>query len=154
MDRSPGVRHLLAAALTAALAHVPAARAQGGWPQWDVVLRDGRRVEANPLGAPDDAHVAISVGGMEGHDTTIARARVAYLAARPAPGTTLPPRPAGRACEDAVVRLDGRRTIGRVTLARVAYSQGVVRQRGADVDLRDVAYLTFARPCRAKGPPP
>jgi hypothetical protein len=90
---------------------------------------------------------------MQGHDTTIGRTRVAYLAAHPAPGTTLPPRPTGRSCDDVVVRLDGRRTTGRVTLARVMYSQGVVRQRGVDVDLRDVAYLVFARPCPAEGPP-
>ena len=34
MDRYPGVRHL------AALAALLGALGQGGWPQWDVVLRD------------------------------------------------------------------------------------------------------------------
>jgi hypothetical protein len=134
---------LLCAALPTAL------RAQGGWRQWDVHLRDGTRVEANPLGAPDDAHVAISVGGVTGRDTTIARARIAYIAAR-APAESLPPAPSGDACADVVVRRDGRRTTGRVTLTRVEYSEGTITQRGDRIALRDVAYLVFGRPCRER----
>lgn len=129
------------------------AAAQGGWRQWDVYLRDGTRVEANPLGAPDDAHLSISVGGYAGHDRTIPRARIDYLAAQttvgparePTPGAPLPPVPAARPCDDVVVRRDGRRTTGRVTLARVEHSEGLVRQRDADIDLREIAYIRFAR---------
>ena len=136
---------LLCAALPGAL------RAQGGWRQWDVYLRDGTRVEANPLGSPDDAHIAISVGGVTGHDTTIARTRIAYIAAQ-APAESLPPAPSGNACADVVVRRDGRRTTGHVTLVRVEYSEGTVVQRGDSIDLREVAYLVFARPCGAHPP--
>ena len=121
--------------------------AQGGWRQWDVYLRDGTRREANPLGARDDAHVAISVGGVTGHDTTFARARIAYIAAQ-APAESLPPAPLGDTCTDVVVRRDGRRTTGHVTLTHVEYSEGTVTQRGDSIDLRDVAYLVFARSCR------
>jgi hypothetical protein len=106
MARSLGVELFAAVALCAAVP-LPVA-AQGGWRAWDLYLRDGTRVEANPFGAPDDAHLAISVGGMEGHDKTIARRRIALIAApttvgprrEPIPGETLPPRPTGRACED------------------------------------------------------
>jgi hypothetical protein len=37
-----------------------------------------------------------------------------------------------------------------VTLAHVEYSEGTVTQRGDSIDLREVAYLVFARPCRAR----
>ncbi len=128
------------------------AAAQGGWRQWDVHLRGGARVEANPLGAPDDSHLAISVGGMEGHDSTIARARVDYIAAQTTvgarreaiPGATLPPAPTARVCEDVIVRRDGRRTSGRVALTRIEYSSGVVSQRGAEIALDEIAYIKFA----------
>ena len=143
------VRPLLAGALLCAI--LPTAlRAQGGWRQWDVYLRDGTRIEANPLGAPDDAHVAISVGGITKREAAIPRARVAYIAAQ-APAGSLPAVPRVRSCDDAVVRRDGRRTTGRVTLARVEYSEGTITQRGNSIDLRDVAYLVFARPCRTYG---
>jgi hypothetical protein len=105
----------------------------------------------NPLGAPDDAHIAISVGGMTGHDTTIARARIAYVAAQ-APVESLPPAPLGDRCADVVVRRDGRRTTGRVTLTRVEYSEGTVTQRGDSISLREVAYLVFGRSCRGAHP--
>jgi hypothetical protein len=41
---------------------------------------------------------------------------------------------------------DGATTVGRITLAHVRWSEGVVVQRGDTVDLRDVAYLVFAPP--------
>ena len=137
---------LLVGVLLCALLPV-ALRAQGGWRRWDVYLRDGTRIEANPLGAPDDGHVAISVGGMSKRDATIPRARIAYIAAQ-APAESLPPAPTGRECQDMVVRRDGRRTSGRVTLARIEYSEGIVRLRGDSISLSEVAYLVFARPCR------
>jgi len=150
MARSLGVELFAAVALCAAVP-LPVA-AQGGWRAWDLYLRDGTRVEANPFGAPDDAHLAISVGGMEGHDKTIARRRIALIAApttvgprrEPIPGETLPPRPTGRACEDVIVRRDGRKTTGHVSLTRVRYSAGVVTQRGVEVALDSIAYIKFA----------
>jgi hypothetical protein len=152
MARSPGVELLAAISLCVALP-LPLA-AQGGWRAWDLVMRDGTRVEANPLGAPDDAHLAISVGGMEGHGRTIARRRVALVAAQttvgprrePVPGDTLPPRPRGRACADVIVRRDGRKTTGHVSLTRVRYSTGVVTQRGVEISLDSIAYIQFANP--------
>lgn len=162
MARSPGVELIAAIALCVALP-LPLS-AQGGWRQWDIYLRDGSRVEANPLGAPDDLHLAISVGGMEGHDSTIARRRVELIAAQttvgprrePIPGDTLPPRPTGRACEDVIVRRDGHKTTGRVSLTRIEYSAGVVTQRGVEVKLDSIAYIKFAdspaRGCRPKAP--
>lgn len=136
--------------------------AQGGWRQWDIHLRDGRRVEANPLGAPDDDHIAISVGGMVRHDLTFTRSQIDYIAAQvtmgpdrePLVGMSLPPKPTGRACEDLIVYRDGRRTTGRVTFTRIAYSEGVVRQGDDEVDLQDVAYIKFANGARHRCSPP
>ena len=150
MVQSAGTRLLVAAVLCATF--VRGAAAQGGWRQWDIQLRDGKRVVANPLGAPDDAHISVSVGGFEGHDSTIARSRIDYMAAQttvdpnrvPVSGTALPPLPTRRSCDDVVVRRDGQRTTGRVTLARIQYSEGIVKQGGAEINLADVAYIKFA----------
>jgi len=131
---------LLTAALCAGLAS--ASPAQGGWRQWEVRLRDGRRLEANPLGAPDDAHLSFSVASYDGRERRIARSLVHVVAALPVPDSL--PAPVVASCEDAIVRRDGTRTVGRITLARVRWSEGVVAQRGDTVDLRDVAYLVFA----------
>jgi len=103
-----------------------------------VYLRSGIRVEANPLGAPDRGHVSLSVGAYEGKEPAIPRSRIDYIAAQ----TTVPP---GGVCADLVVRRDRRRTSGAVTLGRIIYSEGVIRQRGVEIDLRDVAYIKFAR---------
>ena len=131
----------LVAALCAGLAE--ASPAQGGWRQWEVRLHDGQRLEANPLGAPDDAHFSLSVGGYERREGRIARSRVHVLAALPLPDS-LPEAPLVASCEDVIVRRDGARTMGRITLTRVRWSDGVVVQRGDTVDLSDVAYLVFA----------
>jgi hypothetical protein len=156
MARSPGVELFVAVSLCVALP-LPLA-AQGGWRAWDLYLRDGSRIEANPLGAPDDNRLAISVGGMEGHDKTIARRRIALIAAQTTvgprreavPGDTLPPRPTGHACEDLIVLRDGRRTTGHVSLTRIRYSTGVVTQRGVEVTLDSIAYIKLAVPKSAK----
>ena len=150
MARYPGVELIAAISLWEALS-LPLA-SQGGWRAWDLYLRDGSRVEANPLGAPNDAHLAISVGGMERNDLTIARKRIALLAAQttvgtrrePIPGATLPARPSGRTCADMIVFLDGHKTTGRVSLTRIRYSEGVVTQRGVEVKLDSIAYIKFA----------
>ena len=150
MVRSPGVELLVAVAICATLPSRVVA--QGGWSQWDLYLRDGSRIEANPLGAPDDAHLSISVGGFQGTDSTIARSRIALIAAQttvgpnrePIPGAALPPRPGARVCEDMIVRRDGHQTTGRVTLTKIMYSSGVVTQRGAEIALNEIAYIRFA----------
>ena len=131
---------LLTAALCAGLASP--SMAQGGWRQWEVRLRDGRRLEANPLGAPDDAHLSLSVGAYDGRAGRIARSLVNVVAALPVPDS-LSAAPVVT-CEDAIVRRNGTTTLGRINLTRVRWSEGVVVQRGDTVDLRDVAYLVFA----------
>jgi len=160
MVQSAGISLLIAAVTWAAFA--TAAPAQGGWRQWDIQLRDGRRIVANPLGAPDDTHLSVSVGGFEGHDSTIVRSRIEYIAAQPMVGSnrealngTAPaPLLTRGSCSDVVVRRNGRRTTGRVTLVHIQYSEGVVRQRGAKIDLVDVAYIQFtsrsSKHCHAK----
>jgi hypothetical protein len=131
--------------------------AQGGWPAWDLYLRNGSHIVANPLGALDNTHLAISVGGMQGHDSTIARRRVALIAAqttvgsrREPTGDALPPRPTGRSCEDQIVFRDGRTTTGRVSLTRIRYSAGIVTQRGVEVKLDSIAYIKFGDPKAAR----
>jgi hypothetical protein len=61
-----------------------------------------------------------------------------------------------RVCEDLIVRRDGRRSTGHVTLTRIMYSEGVVRQRGSDIDLSDVALhqvcVAFDEGVRTGGP--
>jgi hypothetical protein len=133
---------VLSAAVCAGLAATTPA--QGGWRQWEVRLRDGRRLEANPLGAPDDGHLSLSVAAYERREQRIARAAVRVVAALPVSGDSLPPIPEAALCEDVIVRRDGTSTIGRITLARVRWSEGAVTQRGDTVDLRDVAYIVFA----------
>ena len=124
--------------------HVEASPVQGGWRQWDVRLRDGSRLQANPLGAPDDGHLSLSVGAYDRREHRIARTAVRVVAALPVPGDSLPAMPNLALCEDVIVRRNGTSTVGRITLARVRWSEGVVAQRGDTVDLRDVAYLVFA----------
>lgn len=161
MARSPGVELFAAVSLCVVLP-VPLA-AQGGWRAWDIYLHSGVHLEANPLGAPDDNRIAISVGGMEerGHDRTIARRHITLIAAQTTfgprreaiPGDTLPPRPTGRTCEDVIVLRDGRKATGRVSLTRVRYSAGVVTQRGIEIDLDSIAYIKFADAAAARCTP-
>lgn len=125
--------------------HVEASPVQGGWRQWELRLRDGKRLQANPLGAPDDGHLSLSVGAYDRREHRIARSAVRVVAALPLPGDSLPAMPDAALCEDVIVRRNGTSTIGRIALARVRWSEGVVAQRGDTVDLRDVAYLVFAR---------
>ncbi|HEX6049306.1 MAG TPA: hypothetical protein VFZ21_08555 [Gemmatimonadaceae bacterium] len=132
---------LLVAAMCAGLAE--ASPAQGGWRRWEVHLHDGRRLEANPLGAPDESHLSLSVAAYEGRERRVARKLVHVIAALPRPDT-MPVLPAAAPCEDVIVRRDGKTTAGRISLAHVRWSDGVVTQHGDSVDLRDVAYLIFA----------
>lgn len=128
-----------------------AARAQGGWRAWDVYLRDGTLVEANPLGSRDSTHVMLSVNGR-----TVSRAKIDYLAAQttvgpsrePIPGASLPAPPRGKVCQDVVVHLDGRTTIGKVWFTRIRFSEGVITQRGVEIALEGVAYIKLAHGSR------
>src|SRR5919201_5319466 len=119
----------------------PRAAAQGGWRQWDIRLTDGRHREANPLGALDDEHVRFYMGTGTSADSTIQRAHIDYIAAIHSPLTLLdagvhemPPAPTGRVKQDVVVRLDGRPTVGRVTLKHIQLSAAVVEQNGAEIN--------------------
>jgi hypothetical protein len=150
MARFPGGSAALAAALLVTLAG--SAQAQGGWRQWDVRLRDGTWIVASPLGAPSDTSISRSVGGYDRIEDAIGRGRIDYMAAhdprvldeqKPAP-----PAPEGRSCEDVLVYWDGHRTIGRVHLTQVRWSEGVVTQNGVEVDLQGVAYIKFANTWR------
>ncbi len=150
----PGVRLI---ALAGLLLWPAVLSAQGGWRQWDVYLLDGTRLEANPLGAPDDGHLSRSVGEFERRYPAIPRSRVDYIAARISrPGDevdgSLPAAPKGRVCQDVVVFRDGRRSTGRVTLTRVAWSEGTVRQAGREIDLQEVLFIKFASARRPSGP--
>lgn len=154
MARFPGVRLI---ALAGLLLAPTVLHAQGGWRQWDVHLLDGTRLEANPLGAPDDGHLSLSVGEFERRSPAISRSRVDYIAARMTFGEVDGSRPAvptGRVCQDVVVFRDGRRSTGRVTLTQVAWSEGMVRQAGREIDLQEVVFIKFAsvrRPSCPKG---
>lgn len=156
MARFPGVRLI---ALAGLLLAPTVLHAQGGWRQWDVYLLDGTRLEANPLGAPDDGHLSLSVGEFERRSPAIPRSRVDYIAARITRPVgevdgSRPEVPAGRVCQDVVVFRDGRRSTGRVTLTRVAWSEGMVRQGGREIDLQEVLFIKFAsvrRPSCPKG---
>ena len=137
----------------------PRAAAQGGWRQWDIRLTDGRHREANPLGALDDEHVRFYMGEGTSADSTIRRAHIDYIAAihgplalRDAGVREMPPAPTGRVEQDVVVRLDGRRTVGRVTLKNIHFSEGVIEQNGAEINLKEVAYIKFAHPRRSARP--
>jgi hypothetical protein len=135
--------------LTVAIASVLLAgsvAAQGGWRQWDIYLRDGTHLQANPLGAADDTVLTRSVGG-----NGIRRGLIDYIAAQTVKLQTsrrnaaLPPVPKAHCRRDVVVRLDGTRTYGRVTFADVQFSEGTIVQNGTEIALADVAYIRFAR---------
>ena len=158
MARFPGGSALVAVLLSVAAGG--SAWAQGGWRQWDVVLRNGTRLVANPLGTPDTLSFSRSVGGFETKEDVIPRRRVDYLAAGD-PRGPLPPEairpaaPIGMKCEDTLIFWDGRKTVGRVSLTRIQWSEGVVTQNGVEVDLTEVAFIKFGRPshvlCRKSG---
>ena len=154
MARFPGVRRI---ALAGLLLAPTVLHAQGGWRQWDVYLLDGTRLEANPLGAPDDGHLSLSVGEFERRAPAISRSRVDYIAARVkgsgGDGASVAG-PKGRACQDVVVVRRPSRNTGRVTLTRVAWSEGTIRQGGREIDLQEVLFIKFAsvrRPSCPKG---
>jgi len=146
MARFPGGSVALAALLVVSMAG--RAEAQGGWRQWDVRLRDGTWVQANPLGAPTDTSISRSVGGFDREEEAIGRGRIDYLAAHDPrvldEQTARPPAPDGFSCEDVLIYWDGRRTTGRVQLKEIRWSEGVVAQNGVEVDLQQVAYIKFA----------
>ena len=157
LQRSILLPLVMAASSSAGLTSV--SQAQGGWRQWEIRLRDGGRLEANPLGAPNDDRLSLSVAAYDGRERRIARSRVQALVALPFAGESLPAVPTTALCKDVIVRRDGTTTVGRVTFARVRWSEGLVIQRSDTVDLRDVAYVVFATPdpesgkCQREAPP-
>ena len=121
--------------------------AQGGWRQWNVYLRDGSQVEANPLQMRADGRFTRS---MDPKDPGIERSKISYLAiAR----TTLPPAPDGDFEKDLVVMLDGTRTFGAVTFRNLKFSEGTILQNGKEMTLEKVAYIKFAHPQKKKSNP-
>lgn len=117
--------------------------AQGGWRQWDIYLRDGSKIEANPLGLTDDGRLSHSLKSDASPGEGLERATIDYIAAR---GRNLPPPPEGDLQQDLVVMLDGRRTYGPISFKSIKFSEGTIVQNGAEIVLRDVAYIKFASP--------
>lgn len=115
------------------------ASAQGGWRQWNVYLRDGAQLEANPLGMNSAGRFT---RGMDPKDPGIERSKISYLAlAR----TTLPPAPEGEFDKDLVVLLDGTRTLGAVTFRDFKFSEGTILQNGKEISTENIAYIKFAQ---------
>ena len=122
------------------------ALAQGGWRQWDIYLRDGSKVEANPLSSTDDDHVGTALKNDAKPAQLIKRSAIDYIAAQLA---SPPPLPSGTFDQDLVVMTDGRRTLGRVTLKAIEFSEGTIVQNGTQLSLKDVAYIKFAKPANS-----
>jgi hypothetical protein len=106
-------RILMAVGLCAALSSDSAT--QDGWRQLDVHRPDGPHTEANHADVPDPADASASVGESL-------------------------PAPTHPVSQD-VVPHDGERTGGRVTPIHAPHSDGVVRKRGSDIDLKAMAQM-------------
>ena len=114
--------------------------AQGGWRQWEIYLVDGTSVEASPLQMRKDGRFTRSMDPKEiGFD----RAKISYLAAST---KQLPPAPSGKYKQDLVVTLDGKQSLGRVTVKSLKFSEGIIVQNGKELRLENVAYVKFAHP--------
>jgi hypothetical protein len=113
--------------------------AQGGWRQWDIVFRDGTRIEANPLGMNHAGHFTRGMGKEPGFE----RSKISYIAAG---RRELPPLPGGTTGKDRVVMLDGSVTTGAVTFRKLEFSEGTIVQNGKEMTLENVAFIIFAIP--------
>ena len=113
------------------------ASAQGGWRQWDVYLRDGTQLEANPLGMNAAGRFTRGMGEQPG----IERAKISYLAIS---RNELPPLPEGEFDKDMVVLLDGTRSFGAVAFRDLKFSEGIVLQNGKEISTEKIAYIKFA----------
>lgn len=117
--------------------------AQGGWRQWDIYLRDGSKIEANPLGLTGDGRLSHSLKSDASPGEGIERSKIDYISARL---RSLPPPPTGDVEQDLIVMLDGQRFFGHVTLKKIRFSEGIIVQNNVEMDLKDVAYIKFVNP--------
>lgn len=99
------------------------AAAQGGWRQWHIYLRDGNKVEANPLSATGDGRLSLSLKSDASPGEGIELSKIDYIAAKV---SGLPPAPIDNFRQDLVVLRDGRRLFGTVTSLRAEFSEGSV----------------------------
>jgi len=139
------VKHVFAVILVFAglgILHAPAS-AQGGWRQWNVFMRDGTRIEANPLGMNEAGQFTRGMGKEPG----IERSQISYLSIS---RTELPPLPGGVFDQDLVVQVDGTRSLGAVAFRGLKFSEGTVLQNGKEISTEKIAYIKFAAPKKKK----
>jgi len=111
--------------------------AQGGWRQWDIHLRDGTTISANPLGINKKGMFTRSMSSTE---SGIERSRIAYLAAG---RRELPGLPSEKFKEDVIVMLDGGKVVGAIKFREIKFSEGKYVQNGREQTLENVAYIIF-----------
>ena len=114
--------------------------AQGGWRGWDIHMKDGTVLEANPLGMNEAGRFT---RGMDPKQTGIERSKVSYLAIG---RRQLPPLPDGDLKKDMVVLEDGTQTFGLVTFRDLKFSEGTVIQNGKEISTEKIIYIRFAQP--------
>src|SRR5687767_1797245 len=100
--------------------------AQGGWRQWEIHLRDGTVISANPLGINEKGMFTRSMNGTE---RGIERSRIAYLAAG---RRELPVFPSEKFKQDVIVMLDGSKTMGTIKFQELQFSEGKYVQSGRE----------------------
>ena len=120
------------------------AQAQGGWRQWEIHMRDGSTLEANPLGMRDGRLTR----SMSENEIGSEREKIAYIAAG---RRELPPLLKGKFKKDLIVMLDGTRSSGKITFKEIKFSEGTITQNGKDMTLKNVAYIFFAEPRKKFG---
>ena len=120
------------------------ASGQGGWRQWEVHMIDGTSITASPLALNDKRELTYSM-----RNVPIERWKISYIAIA---ADNLPPFPTGTSSKDVVVKTDGSRSVGTVQFLQVKFSEGKIRQNGKTIDLKDVAYVIFAKPRRMAKP--
>ena len=128
---------IFAASLLSAAIFAPSGHAQGGWRQWDIHMRDGSTLEANPLGMRNGRLTR----SMSEKEIGIERDKILYIAAG---RRELPSLPKEKLKKDLIVMLDGTRTSGAVTFEEIKFSEGTLRQNGKQMTLENVAYILFA----------
>jgi hypothetical protein len=134
----------VASALLLAAVFTIAANAQGGWRQWDIHLRDGNTLEANPLGMKAGRFTR----SMSDKEVGLEREKIAYVAAV---RRELPPLPVGKFKKDVIVMLDGTQMTGTVKFKEIKFSEGTIVQNGKEMTLENVAYIFFAAPRKRLG---
>lgn len=121
-----------------------ATQAQGGWRQWTVHMRDGSKLEANPLGMNEAGRFTRGMGSQPG----IEQSKISFLSINE---NELPPAPTGEFDKDLVVLLDGSRTFGAVKFRDLKFSEGTVIQNGKEIATGKIAYIKFAKLKRKPG---